>query len=82
MPNLAEIRERAQRHQEELDRNTRFLTVADLAARWRCSKGTVRAISKKTLPYVNLGNGLVRELRRYRPADVEAYESVREQRSA
>lgn len=80
MPDLAEIRARAARHQDELDRDTRFLTVADLAARWRCAKGTVRAISKLALPYVNLGHGLKRELRRYAPADVEAYEATRLQR--
>lgn len=46
MPDLVEVRARAERHADELDRNTRFFTIADLAARWRCSKTTVRAISK------------------------------------
>lgn len=75
MPDLAEIRARAQRHQDELDRDTKFYTVADLAARWKCSKATVRAIATSRLPYTNLGHGLKRELRRYHPDDVAAYES-------
>jgi hypothetical protein len=77
MPDLATVRDRAQRHQDELDRNTRFYTVGDLAARWRCAKGTVRSISKLALPYTNLGHGLKRELRRYHPDDVAAYEATR-----
>jgi len=43
-------RARTQRHQDELDQDTRFLTVADLAARWGVTKATVRAVSKKALP--------------------------------
>lgn len=77
MPTLDEVRARAQRHQDELDRDTRFFTVQDLATRWDCSASTVRSIAKTTLPYLNLGQGLVRELRRYRPDDVEAYEAQR-----
>ena len=42
---------------------------------------TVRAIPKGQLPYLNLGRGLVRELRRYSPADVEAYEAKRLERA-
>jgi hypothetical protein len=74
---LDEVRARAQRHQDELDRNTRFLSAMDLKRRWGCCLQTVRAIPKRDLPYLNLGRGLVRELRRYRPADVEAYEAKR-----
>lgn len=77
MPDLAEIRARAERHQQELDKNLRYFTVGDLAKRWGCSSTTVRAIAKTTLPYLNLGQGLMRELRRYRPEDVEAYEATR-----
>lgn len=75
MPTLAEIRARAQRHQDELDRDTRFFTVTDLAVRWHVSRQTVRAISKTVLPYVNLGSGLIREARRYHPDSVSSYES-------
>jgi hypothetical protein len=76
-PSLEELRARAAAHQEHLDRNTKFYTVADLAARWGCSKTSVRAISAELLPYLNVGSGLQRELRRYRPADVEAFEATR-----
>ena len=80
-PDLDELRARAARHQDELDRDTRFLTVADLARRWRCSTTTVRAISHTALPYLNLGHGLVKVVRRYRLADVEAYELSRVERA-
>jgi hypothetical protein len=76
------IRAKAQRHQDEIDRDTRFFTVADLAARWGVSKNTVRAIPADQLPHKNLGSGLVRECRRYHPADVAAYEAARPRRSA
>lgn len=81
MPILEEIRARAKRHDDELARDVAFLTIADLAARWHCAKNTVRAISKAALPYVNLGNGVKRELRRYHPDDVAAYETARLERA-
>lgn len=77
MDSLAVVRERAQRHQEELDRDTRFFSVGALAARWGVSKGTVRAIPRGELFYKNMGRGLKRELRRYAPDDVYAYELER-----
>lgn len=76
MPDLAEIRARARQHQDELEKNARFLTIAALAARWGVGKTTVRAIPFADLPWRNLGRGLVRESRRYDPADVDAYEAV------
>lgn len=76
-PDLAEIRARAEQHGNELDRDTRFFTVADLAKRWCCSTTSVRDIPAGDLPYLNLGRGLHRELRRYRPSDVYAYEAAR-----
>jgi hypothetical protein len=81
MPTLAEVRARAERHQDEIDRDTRFLSIADLMARWNVGRTTIRAIPASALPYVNLGNGLVRERRRYRPEDVEAYEEARRART-
>lgn len=81
MADLAAIRARALLHEQQLDRDTAFFTVGDLAARWGVSKGTIRAISTTALPYVNLGNGLKRELRRYHPADVAAYEATRLERA-
>lgn len=76
MPDLAQIRARAQQHQDELDRDLCFLTIAALARRWGTSKTTVREIPFADLPWRNLGRGLVRERRRYDPADVDAYESL------
>jgi hypothetical protein len=74
MSTLSELRARAEAHQAHLDRNTKFFTVKDLAARWGCSANTVRAIGRDVLPYLHVGTGLVRESRRYDPADVLAYE--------
>jgi hypothetical protein len=76
-PDLATLRARREAHERYLDRNTRFLNLAQLAARWGCSKNTVRAIPITALPYLNMGTGLVREMRRYDPADVAAYEAKR-----
>ncbi len=75
--NIAVLHDRAEAHQRELDRDTAFFSVADLARRWGCSKNTVRGIPKADLPYLNLGHGLSRELRRYPPAGVYAYEARR-----
>ncbi|HEY9225217.1 MAG TPA: hypothetical protein VIP11_01135 [Gemmatimonadaceae bacterium] len=69
---------RAQRHQDEIDRDVVFFTIADLAKRWRCVKSTVREIPFDQLPWKNLGRGLIRESRRYHRADVEAYENAGE----
>lgn len=74
MTDLTEYRARAQRMEDELDRDTRFLTPGDLRRRWHCSATLVRSIPKALLPWINLGRGLQRELRRYRLADVLAYE--------
>jgi hypothetical protein len=73
---LDTIAARAARHQDELDRDVVFFSVADLATRWRCSKATVRAIPIADLPWKNLGRGIKREMRRYHKADVEAYENA------
>ena len=72
---LHDLKDRAQAHQERIDTRTTFLTPAALAKRWGCSEGSVRAISRTALPYLNIGTGLVRERRRYNPDDVYAYES-------
>lgn len=74
MPDIDELRERALRHDAVLNRNKRYYTVADLAARWQRSATSVRAIATGELPYINVGQGLVKEARRYDPADVETYE--------
>lgn len=77
MPDLEEIRARAMRHEADVARGASFLTVADVARRWACSETTVRSIAAEALPYVNVGQGLVKVVRRYRLADVEAYEDRR-----
>ena len=74
MTSLADVRAKAAAHQAHLDRNTRFMTIKDVATRWGCSVNTVRAIPKGLLPYLHVGTGLVRESRRYDPTDVMAYE--------
>jgi hypothetical protein len=66
---------RAADHQRHLDRNAKFLTVAQLASRWGVSPALVRAIPCAALPYLNAGQGLTREHRRYDPDDVLAYEA-------
>jgi len=77
-----ELRARAEAHQVYLDRNTKFFTVKDLAARWGCSGNTVRAIPTTLLPYMNIGTGLQRESRRYHPDDVYGYEAEHLRRKA
>jgi hypothetical protein len=76
LDDLTALAERAQRHQDELDRDVKFFTIADLAKRWRCAKSTVRDIPFDDLPWKNLGRGLQREARRYHPQDVVAFENA------
>jgi hypothetical protein len=80
-PTLEVLRERAAQHQDELDRDVKFLRVAHLAQRWGYSATTIRAIPFADLPYLNLGQGLQREARRYRLVDVEAYEARKLERA-
>lgn len=75
--NIALLSERASEHQAELDAVTTYFKPKDLATRWGCSCNTVRAIPFDALPYINIGQGLSRELRRYPPANVYAYEARR-----
>lgn len=70
---LARIRERAAKHAEEFAAR-QWLMVDDLAARWHMSKRAVRKIPRERLPYLNVGSG-ARELRRYSPEAVAAYEA-------
>lgn len=49
----------------------RWLSVADLAQRWGVSRPMVRKVSRGELPYITLGSS---EIRRYDPADVQAFE--------
>lgn len=76
MPTADELRARSEAHQELLDMKVSYLTVGDLAKRWRCSESSVRNIPRTELPYKNVGTGLVRERRRYHPDDVYAYDAA------
>jgi hypothetical protein len=73
--------DRAADHQRHLDRNAKFLTVAQLAARWGVSAALVRAIPATALPYLTVGLGLTREHRRYDPDTVLAYEGAHMRRA-
>lgn len=52
--------------------------VPQLAARWHISRALVRAIPRDRLPYISFGQS---DVRRYDPADVDAFE-VREKQGA
>jgi len=70
---IAEIRQRAAAHQEELDAYSWF-TIADLAARWKVSETTVREIPIEDLWYKEFGQGAKLKMRRYPPWSVAAFE--------
>jgi hypothetical protein len=71
---LLVIRERAAAHERELDVGLTYLTIQDVAQRWKVSRATVRAIPADELPYIPFGNGSQLKRRRYHPADVMRYE--------
>jgi hypothetical protein len=75
MADLTEIRARARKHQEELD-EPKWLSISAVAARWGISDATVRTIPVDELPYKEFGQGHKLKRRRYRLADVEAYEAI------
>jgi hypothetical protein len=74
---LAEIRARRLRHEEEM-LSVHWFTPALLAARWGVSETTVREIPADQLPYKAFGAGEQLKRRRYRPDDVAAFEARRE----
>ena len=73
MTDLAELRARARRHEEEI-LSLHWFTSADLAARWQVSRSTVLAIPRDELPYKAFGAGKKLQRRRYREDAVLAYE--------
>jgi hypothetical protein len=73
---LARIRERRQKHEEEL-LSVHWFTVALLAARWSVSETTVREIPATELPFKAFGQGEHLKRRRYHPDDVARYEAQR-----
>lgn len=60
--------------ERELEARYAFVTVAELAERWRISEDTVRAILFDRLPYVSVGRGSKRIHRRYDRRVVEEFE--------
>jgi len=52
-----------------------FATVAELAARWRVDASTVTAVPFDQLPWVNLARSGRKQLRRYDPEAVRAFEA-------
>lgn len=76
-PNLSVVRERAAAHERELDIGLTYLTIQDVADRWKVSRATVRAVPADELPYMEFGRGAVLKRRRYHPADVRRYEISR-----
>lgn len=76
MDRLTRIRERRQRHEEEM-LSVRWFTPAILAARWGVSESTVREIPPDELPYKEFGAGEKLKRRRYHPDDVAAYDAKR-----
>jgi hypothetical protein len=74
MRDLTEIRARAAAHDEDLE-SVRWPTATELAARWSVSVSTVYAIPREHLPFKAFGRG-PRPRRRYRPADVAAFEAM------
>jgi len=75
MADTTAIRARARAHQEELD-EPRWLSIAAVARRFGISESTVRGIPADELPYKEFGSGMKLKRRRYRIADVEAYEAI------
>jgi len=72
---LDAIRARGAEHERELEAGLTFLTIADLASRWKVSRSTVLAISRDELPYMEIGRGRLLKRRRYDPRAVAAFEN-------
>lgn len=72
---IAEIRELAKRHEEEI-LSVRWLTPVMLAARWSISLSTVYEIPFDQLRFKAFGQGKKFKRRRYKPEWVEAYETL------
>jgi len=73
---LAPYRERARAHAAEIDLSIVYLTVNDLAKRWKVSPSTVRDIPRDLLPYTEFGSGVKLKRRRYHPDDMIAFEAT------
>jgi hypothetical protein len=73
---IERIRERRQRHEEEM-LSVHWFTPSILAERWGISETTVREIPPDQLPYKAFGSGEQLKRRRYHPDDVAAFEARR-----
>lgn len=71
MASIEQLRADAREHAKQIEA-VQYLGVKDLAARWGVSPGTVRKISRASLPYIEFGDS---GWRRYDPRDVELYEA-------
>jgi hypothetical protein len=67
---VAEIRAEAAQHARQIEA-VKFLTVQELADRWRVDDETVRKIDRTELPFLEFGKS---RMRRYDPREVERYE--------
>lgn len=74
MTDLAQVRDRARAHNEEIASVT-WLTPSDLAARWRLAISTIHEIPSGKLHFKEFGAGEQKKRRRYRLEWVEAYEN-------
>ena len=61
-------------HQQDIEVRAFYLTVREVAERWRVSENTVRDIPFDELPYFQVGRGKRKIHRRYRPSDLEEFE--------
>lgn len=73
MNDLSGVRAAAAAHDEQIQAST-WLKTLDLMKRWGVSRDVVLAIPRDRLPYLEFGKT---NMRRFNPADVEAYEATR-----
>lgn len=73
MSDLSTIRAAAAAHDEQIQA-TGWYKAVDLMERWNVGRDTVLAIPRDKLPFLEFGGS---HMRRYKPADVEAYEASR-----
>lgn len=72
MATLDELRAAAAAQATQIE-SVRWLGVPELALRWNVSRASVRKIPREQLPYITFGGTSVR---RYKPTDVEHFEST------
>ena len=75
---MSETRMTVDEHERQLEARG-WPGVKQLAERWGISRALVRRIPRKNLPYLTFGDS---DVRRYDPADVDAYEQNEKQGAA